>query len=109
MVMNDLLLTLYFLFKTNPDKEKKYIIDFNIFLYIIPINLVGHLIGTITYKTFPKIIMLILLTGINMFGVFLFRGKLQNLTQNKPKHDILLNYLVNEENLEFEKVFKNTE
>lgn len=109
MVVNDLILTLFFMFKNNPDKEKKNIIDYNILLYIIPVNLIGHLIGLIVNKTFPKIIMLFLLTGINAFGAFLFRGKLRDLTSNKPKHDVLLNYLVKEENLEFEKVFRNNE
>ena len=95
--------------KDNPEKEKKSIIDYNILIYCIPISFVGQLVGGIIYDTFPMIIALTIILAVNIIGIFLFSGKLQLLKQGKPKQEILLSYLVPEENIEFERVFNNSE
>ena len=100
--INDLILTIYFMIKQNPSNKNKSIIDYNIFLYAIPMNLIGLVVGRIVDRTFPKIIIILFMIIVMIFGFTVLNEKIKNLKIVTPLHENLFNYLKKDKNSVFE-------
>lgn len=79
--------------KQNPSNKNKSIIDYNIFLYAIPMNLIGLVVGRIVDRTFPKIIIILFMIIVMIFGFTVLNEKIKNLKIVTPLHENLFNYL----------------
>ena len=88
--------------KQNPSNKNKSIIDYNIFLYAIPMNLIGLVVGRIVDRTFPKIIIILFMIIVMIFGFTVLNEKIKNLKIVTPLHENLFNYLKKDKNSVFE-------